>query len=102
MDSNQLYHFRAIAEEENITRAANKLYVTQPALSISLGKLESELGVTLFVRERKKLSLTNDGKRLLKYAITVTDTIEEAKKALLHLPSISNVTDVFIWACTST
>ena len=80
MDSNQLYHFRAIAEEKNITRAANKLYVTQPALSISLGKLENELGVTLFIREGKKLSLTNDGKRLLKYAITVTDTIEEAKK----------------------
>lgn len=80
MDSNQLFQFRAIAEAGNITKAANELYITQPALSIALNKLESELDCLLFIRDGKKLTLTDDGKELLKYAVAVTDNICEAEK----------------------
>ncbi len=80
MDSNQLFQFRAIAEAGNITKAANELYITQPALSIALNKLESELDCLLFIREGKKLTLTEDGNKLLKYAVSVTDTITEAER----------------------
>ena len=50
MDSNRLLHFKAIAECENITKAADKLFISQPALSKSLSSIEAELGCMLFNR----------------------------------------------------
>lgn len=79
MDSNQLQQFRVIAEEGSITKAANELYITQPALSIALSKLENEIGTILFVRDGKKLSLTEAGKKLYDYAVKVTDLISDAE-----------------------
>lgn len=51
MNSNQLWQFKTIAECGNITKAAELLFITQPALSTALGKLEDELGRPLFIRE---------------------------------------------------
>ena len=50
MNWNQLQYVRTIAEEKSITRAAQKLYLTQPSLSLSLKHLEEELGTPLFHR----------------------------------------------------
>ncbi len=50
MDIRLLNYFLAVAKEENITKAANLLHVTQPTLSRQLMQLESELGVKLFNR----------------------------------------------------
>lgn len=80
MNSNQLQQFKTIAECGNITKAAQMLYITQPALSTSLGKLEDELGRPLFIREGRNLTLTEDGKVLLHYAQIVTDAIERAQE----------------------
>lgn len=80
MDSNQLFQFRAIAECKSITKAAQKLYISQPALSIALNKLESDLGCRLFIRDGKQATLTNEGQKLLEYATIITDTIREAEK----------------------
>ena len=52
MDLRQIQYIVAIAEENNITRAAEKLYITQSALNQQLLKLEKELGVQLFHRSR--------------------------------------------------
>jgi DNA-binding transcriptional LysR family regulator len=79
MNSNQLFQFRTIAELGSITKASEQLYISQPALSIALGKLEYEIGCPLFIRDGKKLQITEAGKKLLEYAITVTDTIRQAK-----------------------
>ncbi len=65
MELTQLEQFKAIAEHENISRAAEKLYMTQPALSFSLRKLEEELGVKLFDRTPNRLKLNAMGKKIL-------------------------------------
>ncbi|MDU7709009.1 MAG: LysR family transcriptional regulator [Clostridium sp.] len=80
MNSNQLYHFKTIAECGNITKAAEVLYITQPALSTSLRKLEEEVARPLFIREGRNLRLTENGKVLLNYAQIVTDAIERAEE----------------------
>ncbi len=66
MELTQLEHFKAIAECENITLAAEKLCMTQPALSRTLKNLENEIGYPLFDREKNKLKLNQNGILLLK------------------------------------
>lgn len=78
MNSDQLRQFKVIAECGNMTRAAEVLFVTQPALSMALSKLEDELARPLFLREGRKLKLTKDGKELLYYANIVVDAIDRA------------------------
>lgn len=80
MNSDQLKQFKAIAECGNITRAAEKLYITQPSLSIALGKLEEEIGRPLFIRDGRKLRITDDGKTLLSYANTICGMVDKAEK----------------------
>ncbi|NMA93398.1 MAG: LysR family transcriptional regulator, partial [Clostridiales bacterium] len=54
-----------IQEEKSITKASNKLYVTQPALSQRVRKVESELGITLFNRTSRGVQLTSEGECFL-------------------------------------
>lgn len=79
MNSDQLRQFKAIVECGNITKAAEVLFITQPALSMALSKLEDELATPLFIRECRSLKLTKHGEELFKYAQIVTDTIERAE-----------------------
>lgn len=62
----ELEYFRAIASTQNLSRAAERLGVGQPTLSLALKKLEGQLKATLFVRKNRGLSLTDAGVRLLK------------------------------------
>ncbi|WP_223587976.1 LysR family transcriptional regulator [Neobacillus bataviensis] len=62
MDTKQLEYMIKIAEENNITKAAEKLFITQSALNQQLLKLENELGTQLFVRSRSNWHLTEAGK----------------------------------------
>lgn len=68
MDTKQLEYILKIAEENNITRAANKLYITQSALNQQLIKLEKELGTPLFHRSRTNWHLTEAGEIYVKNA----------------------------------
>ena len=61
MELRVLRYFLTAAREENITRAAETLHITQPSLSRQLMQLEEELGVKLFVRGRRRLALTEGG-----------------------------------------
>ena len=61
MELRTLRYFLAAAQEENITRAADILHVTQPTLSRQIMDLERELGVTLTLRGKNGLKLTDDG-----------------------------------------
>ena len=67
MDLRQLEYIVQIAEENNITRAAERLYITQSALNQQLLKLEKELGVSLFHRSRTDWHPTEAGEILLKF-----------------------------------
>ena len=61
MELRTLRYFLAVAQEENITKAAAILHVTQPTLSRQMMDLEKELGTTLMFRGRNGLTLTDDG-----------------------------------------
>lgn len=78
MNSDQLRQFKVIAECGNLTKAAERLYITQPALSMALSKLEDEVARTLFIRDGRTLAITKDGKELLHYANIVVDAIDRA------------------------
>lgn len=82
MNSDQLEQFKVIAECENLTKAAEVLYISQPALSKTLKNLEVELGCNLFYRTGKKLNITKEGRSLLEYANGVTTIIDHAQQEL--------------------
>lgn len=62
MELKTLWYFLAIAERENITQAAHDLHITQPHLTRQLQALETELGVPLFMRDKKRLTITEEGR----------------------------------------
>ena len=61
MNWNQLQYVITIAEEKSITKAAQKLYISQPSLSLSIQALEKETGIPLFERNRGEMKLTYAG-----------------------------------------
>ena len=67
----QLEYFVRIVEEKSFTKAAEKLFISQPALSKSIRALEAELGVTLFKRDPRELSLTSEGENVYCYAVDI-------------------------------
>jgi len=68
VDLKQFYYYIAIAEESNLSRAAERLYTSQPSLSRFISKLESSLGVQLFLRKKNNtLVITEAGEHLLDY-----------------------------------
>lgn len=68
MELRVLRYFLALAREENISKAAESLYITQPTLSRQLAELEEELGATLFIRGKRKITLTEEGMLLRRRA----------------------------------
>lgn len=76
MNLRQLYYFKAIAELEHYTRAAEKLYVSQSSLSHAIQELETELNVEFFVKKGRNVELTKYGKLFLPYVQKSIDTLE--------------------------
>lgn len=68
MNISQIRYFVTAAQMENLSRAAELLHLSQPALSKSIANLEEELGTTLFVRSGKHIKLNEQGKRFLEGA----------------------------------
>ena len=77
-----LRYFLAVARQLHFTRAAESLYISQPALSKQIRALERQLRVTLFDRERGDVRLTRAGEELVPYAEQMTESWEGAKHAL--------------------
>ena len=71
LNYHHLRYFWAIAHERSLTRAAERLHVSQSALSVQLRQLEEQLGHGLFERGRKRLALTESGRIALDYADTI-------------------------------
>jgi LysR family transcriptional regulator, hydrogen peroxide-inducible genes activator len=80
MTLTELDYIVAVAQEGHFGRAAEKTFVTQPALSLAIKKLEEELGVTIFERRRNRIELTARGKQIIQQAQRV---LEEAKQIKL-------------------
>ena len=85
MELRVLRYFLAVAREENITKAAALLHVTQPTLSRQLMQLEEELGVKLFRRSQYRVVLTDDGMLLRRRAQEIVELADKAERELQHL-----------------
>lgn len=80
MELRHLRYFVAVAEAENVSRAALKLHVSQPGISRQIRDLEDEIGFALFERNAKSIKLTNAGKAFLMEARAVLQRADEAVK----------------------
>lgn len=79
MDIRRLRYFVAVAEELSFTRAAVRLHIAQPPLSIQIRALEQEVGARLFDRDQRHVYLTQAGKHLLNRARGILASVEDAK-----------------------
>ncbi len=85
MDTRIIEYVIAIAEEKSISKAAERLYITQPALSQRLKKLEEELGTPLFKREGNSMNLTDAGRIYVNGGYSVLQIKQEAMQKLRNV-----------------
>lgn len=85
MDFRILRYFLTVAKEQSVTKAAEQLHITQPTLSRQLAALEEELGVVLFIRSARNITMTKEGILFKRRALELLDlkerTLEELKEA---------------------
>ncbi|WP_069264479.1 LysR family transcriptional regulator [Paraburkholderia nodosa] len=87
MDLTLLRAFVTVAREGNLTRAATRLHLTQPAVSLQIKHLQEALGIALFTRTSHGLALTRDGQALLPHAeraLAAAGDVQRAAAALRH------------------
>ena len=82
MELLHLQYFRTVAEELNFTHAAKRLFISQPALSMTIKKLERELDTELFNRNGRTITLTNQGQILLQSVEKIENELELVKERL--------------------
>ena len=97
MELRVLRYFLEVAREENITAAAESLHITQPTLSKQLMDLEDELGKKLFIRGKRRITLTEDGMLLRKRASEIIELVEKTETELQKNDELV-VGDVYIGA----
>lgn len=73
MTITQLHYVLAVAEQKNFTKAAQKVFVTQPTLSMQIQKLEEELDVQIFDRTKKPIQLTETGQKIVQQARNIVN-----------------------------
>ncbi len=86
----ELYRvFRTVAEKKNISAAAQELFISQSAVSQSVRQLEEQLGVRLFTRSQKGVSLTREGQLLLEYVNHALGMIKSGEEKLAQVRGLS-------------
>jgi DNA-binding transcriptional LysR family regulator len=88
MTIRQLEVFLAVAHAQSFSRAAERIHLSQPTLSQHMGELEDELGVRLFVRHSRSVSLTEAGRVFEDYATRVVATLAAGKQAIAELDGL--------------
>jgi len=86
MEIYELQYFLGVARVENIHKASEKLNVSTASLSKAISRLESELGVALFTRERRNIRLTDQGRLLQKRAVEILRLEENTRHEVSGLP----------------
>ena len=97
MELRVLRYFLEVAREENITAAAESMHIAQPTLSKQLMDLEDELGKKLFIRGKRRITLTEDGMLLRKRASEIIELVEKTETELQKNDELV-VGDVYIGA----
>jgi DNA-binding transcriptional LysR family regulator len=87
MGLQQLRYFVAVAENESFRRASEKLHIAQPALSRQMAALESDLGVELFIRSKRRIALTHAGKAYLLDIRHILSQLEQANDRTRRIAS---------------
>src|SRR6267142_1496214 len=82
MELSQLRTFRMVAETLNFTRAAERLNITQSAVSHQIKSLEQELGEPLFIRAKRGVLLSEGGRAALEHAIRILEEVETLRARL--------------------
>jgi DNA-binding transcriptional LysR family regulator len=82
MELQQLKYFREVAERQHVTRASEKLFVSQSAVSRAITQLEKELGVPLFYRQGRAVVLSRYGRVFLEHGIQALNILESGKRLL--------------------
>jgi Transcriptional regulator len=85
MDISALQAFLAVADSASFSQAAERLFLTQPAVSKRIAVLEAELGTTLFDRVGRQVGLTEAGRALLPRARRIVDELEDSRRAIANL-----------------
>lgn len=84
MEIRILKYFLTVAREQNITKASETLHITQPTLSRQLAQMEDELGVRLFDRGSRRITLTNEGILLRRRAEEILQLVDKTEKELIE------------------
>ena len=82
------YLFYVVANHKSISDAANSLYISQPAISFQIKKLENNLGVALFTRTKHGMVLTDEGKVLYEYVKQAMDSLNNGENTLSNLKNL--------------
>jgi DNA-binding transcriptional LysR family regulator len=103
MDIRFLVTFMEVAQTRHFGKAAENLYLTQSAVSARIKQLEEYFNSALFIRNRNSLQLTVAGEKLLPFAATLADTLEQARAAMneegiqyLSIASTPNAWDIYL------
>ncbi|MBX3509863.1 MAG: LysR family transcriptional regulator [Hyphomonadaceae bacterium] len=91
MDRYLLRYFLAVAELGSFSKAAQRVSVTQPTLSVGIAKLEEQVGARLFERTTRRVSLTPAGSRFLAHARRITQDYEAALRDVAEAPQLKRV-----------
>ncbi|MBD5103449.1 MAG: LysR family transcriptional regulator [Ruminococcaceae bacterium] len=84
MEIRVLRYFLTVVREQSITKAAEVLHITQPTLSRQLAQMEEEIGVRLFERGSRKITLTNEGLLLRRRAEEILQLVDKTEKELIE------------------
>lgn len=90
MDLRQLRVFVEVVRQQSFTQAAEQLCIAQPAVSITIRKLEEELGLTLLNRQERRVSLTAEGESLLRHAERILDNLAAAETEMAELRGLTH------------
>ena len=88
MDIKHLRYFKTVADLSSFTKAAKQLHIAQPAISMAIQKLESELELTLLHRKDRKVSLTDEGRYLYSHATRILQASEDALLEMQELKGL--------------
>ena len=88
MELLQLQYFIEVVQQQSVTKAAEKLHISQPSLSQSLHRLQQEVGISIFQKDGRKLRLTESGRtfylRIANALQAITNACEEANGTILQ------------------
>ncbi|MFZ0444795.1 MAG: LysR substrate-binding domain-containing protein [Bacillus sp. (in: firmicutes)] len=90
MEIRQLQYFLEVAKQKNMTKAAEVLHLSQPALSKMVKNLEEELGMTLIIRSNKSSEVTDAGRIVMEYAQKMNTLLEEMSTTLSDMTNLQH------------